>query len=352
MAHSTNENPVEWPARAVVTAGMPYGNKPLHFGHVGGVFVPADAFARFLRDRIGKDNVRFVSGTDCFGSPINEGYRKLVEAGEFDGSISDYVMRNHERQANTLRSYGISLSIYDGSGIGHAGEVHQHVSEAFIEKLHENGFLRKESTLQFYDTEAQTFLNGRQVVGHCPVQGCKSEHAYADECDLGHQYDPIDLIAPKSSVTGTVPEMRPVENWYFDLPAFSEFLKKHVEAQGYEFYVISAATTQGTRELMKTIAGKLAALPPVTIYEPEYVKPLAEAGDADELQIERYDDLWVVSGKWLQKLLNDINFDDYESRMYFDRQLRKSGLFDRLEEQGIEDGDTVSIYDFEFDYTK
>ena len=116
--------------------------------------------------------------------------------------------------------------------------------------------------------------------------------------------------------------------------------------------MISAATTQGTRELMKTIAGKLAALPPVTIYEPEYVKPLAEAGDANELQIERYDDLWVVSGKWLQKLLNDINFDDYESRMYFDRQLRKSGLFDRLEEQGIEDGDTVSIYDFEFDYTK
>ena len=131
-----------------------------------------------------------------------------------------------------------------------------------------------------------------------------------------------------------------------------ERLRAHVEAEGYEFYTICAATTQGTRELMKTIAGKLAALPPVTIYEPEYVKPLAEAGNADELQIERYDDLWVVSGKWLQKLLNDINFDDYESRMYFDRQLRKSGLFDRLEEQGIEDGDTVSIYDFEFDYTK
>ena len=139
------------------------------------------------------------------------------------------------------------------------------------------------------------------------------------------------------------------------LPPDSDNLERqrvYVEGKGYEFYTISAATTQGTRELMRTIAGKLAALPPVTIYEPEYVKPLAEAGDADELQIERYDDLWVVSGKWLQKLLNDINFDDYESRMYFDRQLRKSGLFDRLEEQGIEDGDTVSIYDFEFDYTK
>ena len=69
----------EWPKRAVVTAGMPYGNKALHFGHVGGVFVPADAFARFLRDRIGADNVRFVSGTDCYGSPINEGYRKLPQ---------------------------------------------------------------------------------------------------------------------------------------------------------------------------------------------------------------------------------------------------------------------------------
>ena len=230
MTLNTNGSNVAWPHRAVVTAGMPYGNKPLHFGHVGGVFVPADAFARFLRDRIGEENVRFVSGTDCFGSPINEGYRKLVEAGEFEGSISDYVMRNHERQAKTLEAYGISLSIYDGSGIGHAGEVHQAVSEAFIEKLHENGFLRKESTLQFYDTEAQTFLNGRQVVGHCPVQGCKSEHAYADECDLGHQYDPVDLIAPKSSITGTVPEMRPVENWYFDLPAFGEFLKERVRA--------------------------------------------------------------------------------------------------------------------------
>ena len=159
------------------------------------------------------------------------------------------------------------------------------------------------------------------------------------------QYSP-DLASRPMLVAANKADLLPPDSDNLDR------LKAHVEAQGYEFYVISAATTQGTRELMKTIAGKLAALPPVTIYEPEYVKPLAEAGDADELQIERYDDLWVVSGKWLQKLLNDINFDDYESRMYFDRQLRKSGLFDRLEEQGIEDGDTVSIYDFEFDYTK
>ena len=225
-----NTETVAWPKRAVVTAGMPYGNKPLHFGHIAGVFVPADCFARFLRDRIGAENVRFISGTDCFGSPINEGYRKLVEAGQFDGTIEDYVLRNHNRQKDTLDSYDISLDIYEGSNIGHSGEVHQLISEAFIRKLHENGWLQKRATLQFYDPEAGTFLNGRQVQGYCPVQGCKSEHAYADECDLGHSYAPEDLIAPKSSLTGVTPEMRPVENWYFDLPAFNAFLKKHVEA--------------------------------------------------------------------------------------------------------------------------
>ena len=95
MATSNSFERQQWPARAVVTAGMPYGNKPLHFGHIAGVFVPADCYARFLRDRIGFENVRIISGTDCFGSPIDEGYRKLVESGEFDGTIAEYVQRNH-----------------------------------------------------------------------------------------------------------------------------------------------------------------------------------------------------------------------------------------------------------------
>ena len=131
-----------------------------------------------------------------------------------------------------------------------------------------------------------------------------------------------------------------------------ERLRAYVTERGYEFYEISAATTRGTRQLMRIVASKLQDLPPVIVYEPEYVKPLAEAGEADDLKIEQFGDTWVISGKWLQQLINDINFADYESRMYFDRQLRKSGLFTRLEEMGIEDGDTVSIYDFEFDYER
>ncbi len=230
MLFNNNDEQRQWPTRAVVTAGMPYGNKPLHFGHIGGVFVPADAFARFLRDRIGAENVRFVCGTDCFGSPIDEGYRKRLEAGDFSGSIADYVGENHRRQRDTLESFQISLDIYEGSGIGQAGNIHQMVSDAFIKRLHEKGWLKRESTLQFFDPEAQIFLNGRQVVGRCPVQGCKSEHAYADECDLGHQYEPEDLIAPRSTVSDSVPEMKPVENWYFDLPAFKEFLETFTES--------------------------------------------------------------------------------------------------------------------------
>ncbi len=231
-----NDNYIAWPHRAVVTAGMPYGNKPLHFGHIGGVFVPADAFARFLRDRIGPANVRFVSGTDCYGSPINEGYRKAVEQNGFAGTIEDYVQDNHERQRAALDAFDIELDIFEGSGIGHAGEVHQELTYAFVNGLHEQGHLFLEPTMQFFDEEANTFLNGRQVLGKCcPVQGCKAEHAYADECDLGHQYSPADLMDPVSTVTGTRPVMKPVNNWYFDLQHFGEFLKRHVaemEADG------------------------------------------------------------------------------------------------------------------------
>ncbi len=92
-----------WPARAVVTAGMPYGNKKLHFGHVAGVFVPADAYARFLRDRIGEQNVLFVSGTDCFGSPIQEGYRKACENEGFEGTAT--TMRRRRRSMLTISRF-------------------------------------------------------------------------------------------------------------------------------------------------------------------------------------------------------------------------------------------------------
>ena len=131
-----------------------------------------------------------------------------------------------------------------------------------------------------------------------------------------------------------------------------ERLRKHVEAAGCELYEISAGTTQGTRNLMRVVAEKLRTLPPVTIYEPEYVEVIEAAGDPKELQIEHLGSTWLVTGTWLERLIMNINFDDYESRNYFDTQLRKCGLFARLEEMGIQDGDVVDIYDMQFEYQR
>ena len=129
-------------------------------------------------------------------------------------------------------------------------------------------------------------------------------------------------------------------------------LKAAVEEAGCELYEISAGTTQGTRNLMRIIAQKLSTLPPVTIYEPEYVEVISEPLDPSAFDIEHYGATWLVTGAWLERLVQNINFDDYESRNHFDMQLRKVGLFQRLEEMGIQDGDTVDIYDFEFEYQR
>ena len=219
----------EFPKRAIVTGGMPYGNKELHFGHVGGMFVFADAYARFLRDRIGKENVIFVGGTDCYGSPIAEGWRVKVNKGEFNGSLEDFVQRNHDKQQETLDAYGISPNLFGASGLGRSKEIHAEVTDWFISSLYKKGQLDKITTMQFFDEKAGMFLNGRQVIGKCPVEGCTSEKGYADECDLGHQYMPENLINPISTLTGEKPTMKPVTNWYFKLRDYEKLLQEWVE---------------------------------------------------------------------------------------------------------------------------
>lgn len=297
-----------FPKRAIVTAGMPYGNKGLHFGHVAGVFVPADITARFLRDRLGGENVIFVSGTDCYGSPINEGYRKLVEAGEFDGTISEYVMRNHERQKDVLDAYDISLDVFEGSEIGLCGKIHAEVTDKFIRRLYEEGWLEKRSTPQFFDVKANTFLNGRQVLGHCPVQGCKSEKAYADECDLGHQFMPEDLIGPKSTLTGETPELRPVTNWYFKLPQMRELIAEHFDnIEGRD--TTRDVTVNTVREFL---------VPPVIYVKQEF----EDAYRAVEGQLPKHTYYPVEKGK----ASFTLEFDNIDERDEAKRILTEAGV--------------------------
>lgn len=127
-------------------------------------------------------------------------------------------------------------------------------------------------------------------------------------------------------------------------------LKQHVEELGYEFYEMSAATHEGTRELVKECARMLQTLPPMLSFEADYVAPEPTVESAEELSITHFDDMWVVEGPWLQRLVARINFSDYESRIFFDKMLRESGVFERMEAMGVRDGDTVSMYDLMFEY--
>ncbi len=131
-----------------------------------------------------------------------------------------------------------------------------------------------------------------------------------------------------------------------------EALKAHAERLGLPFYEISAAAQQGTRALMYAAAQALEHLPPITVYEPTYVQRPPEVDLSEPMTITHEDDLWIVEGAALQRLMSNVNFGDYESRNWFDKMLRQSGLFDRLEEMGIKDGDTVSLYNLEFEYQR
>ena len=135
-------------------------------------------------------------------------------------------------------------------------------------------------------------------------------------------------------------------------PALLEQLRAYVESQGMELFEISAAAHMGTRELMKRAAQELQSLPPVVVYEPTYVERPPEVDTSGEVEIQQFDDTWVVEAPWLQRLMANVNFGDYESRNWFDQKLRQSGLFDKLESMGIKDGDIVSLYDLEFEYQR
>ena len=131
-----------------------------------------------------------------------------------------------------------------------------------------------------------------------------------------------------------------------------ERLRARVEQEGYPLFTISAAAHKGTRELVQAIAAQLQTLPPVQVYEAEYVRRPETIDSSAPLEIREENGVWTVEGPWLERLIANVNFGDYESRMFFDKQLRESGLFARMEEMGVKDGDLVSMYGLEFEYQR
>ncbi|MEG1593513.1 MAG: Obg family GTPase CgtA, partial [Oscillibacter sp.] len=188
----------------------------------------------------------------------------------------------------------------------------------------------------------------RLLIHVVDVSGCEGRDPVADfdaiNAELA-QYSPELATRPQIVAANKMDIMEHSENL--------EALRAHVEAKGYTLFEMSAAAHLGTRELMLKTTELLSSLPPVTVYEPEYVKQPPVVDTTTPLLIEQTEDgTWVVEGPWLQRLMGNINFEDQESRMYFDKTLRESGLFERMEEMGVKDGDAVTLYNYEFDYQK
>lgn len=208
------------PKKAVVTAGMPYANGPLHLGHLAGAMIPPDVLARFLRMWIGQENVLFVSGNDDHGSTSE------VAAMQAGIPIREFIDTIHEKQKQTLSEYGISFNVFSGTSRPEAFPIHSEMAQGFFRRLHKNGMLNKKVSKQWFDTSLNRFLQDRNVTGKCPNPKCENAKAYSDSCeDCGASFDPSELIDPKSQLSNSTPELRDTVHWWLDMWKVSDQLK-------------------------------------------------------------------------------------------------------------------------------
>lgn len=214
------------PKRAVVTAGMPYGNGPLHLGHLAGAHLPADIHARWLGMLIGRQNVLYVCGTDEHGSTSE---LAALKAGL---PIRELTERVHDQQAETLRRYAIGLDVYTGTARAECYPMHEQNAWYFLRRLHANGMLEKRASNQWFDPKLERFLPDRFVRGKCPNPKCTNDAAYSDECDVcGAQYEPTALLSPRSALSDAVPVMRETTHWFLDMWKVGETLRTWIESK-------------------------------------------------------------------------------------------------------------------------
>lgn len=214
------------PKRAVVTAGMPYANGPVHLGHLAGAHIPADVYARWMRMLIGAENVLYVCGTDDHGSTSE---LAALQAGK---SVREFIDEIHAKQRKTMERYSISLDTYTGTSRPECFPIHQGVSQDFIRKLYQNGMLEKRVSRQWYDPKLERFLQDRFVRGKCPNPKCDHDGAYSDECDrCGAQYEPTELLNPRSALSDATPILKDTVHWWLDMWKVSETLRVWIQGK-------------------------------------------------------------------------------------------------------------------------
>ena len=201
--------------RTLITTALPYTNGPVHIGHLAGVYVPADIYARYLR--LAGRPVTLVGGSDEHGVPIT------LKARAEGVTPQDIVDRYHALIKNSFEGLGISFDVYSRT----TSDIHSETASEFFTRLYENGqFIEKES-MQLYDAEAGQFLADRYVTGECPH--CHNPKAYGDQCEAcGTSLNATDLINPRSAITGSVPEMRATRHWYLPLDRWEPALREWI----------------------------------------------------------------------------------------------------------------------------
>jgi len=193
------------PKRRLVTSALPYANGPLHIGHIAGAYLPADIYTRYLRAKYGEESVLHVCGSDEHGAAIS---MKAIKEGSTPKAIVDQF---HEINKKAFENFGIDFDIYHRT----SSELHHKTAQDFFLKLHEKGVFKKVENEQMFDPEAGQFLADRFIVGTCP--NCSSDHAYGDQCEnCGKTLSPTELIEPKSTLSGSKPELK--KTWHFYLP--------------------------------------------------------------------------------------------------------------------------------------
>ncbi len=215
--------------RYMVTSGLPYSNGRTHVGHIAGAYLPADTFVRYLRAR-GRD-VRFVCGSD------DNGVAALISAEKEGRSVEELTADYHGRQATVFKGMGIEFDIFGGTHQPDYVDRHVQMSQELFLSLHEKGWFTKKATKQLYDTKAGRFLPDRYVQGTCyhkreDGSPCRYERAFGDQCEsCGKQIEPLELIDPRSTITGTTPEPRETTHWYLQLQRMESPLREWLESK-------------------------------------------------------------------------------------------------------------------------